>query len=121
MIAYINILISGIILNEHDSNLHVELKRLQNVALLLNRDKCEFQKSLISYLNHRTDSEGIHQTQDKVNAIWKTPISKNVLEHKSYRAFINYYHQYSNNICTLLVPLYTLLQKGVSWKQSLCI
>ena len=65
----------------------------------------------ISYLGHRVDSEGIHPTQDKVNAICKAPTPKNVSEPHSFLAFVNYYHWYLNNISTVFAPL-----KGIPWK-----
>lgn len=41
---------------------------------------------------------------------------KNRLELRSYLDFLNYYHQYLNNISTVLAPLYSLLEKGIARK-----
>ena len=67
-------------------------------------------------MGHRIDSEGIHPTQDKVNAIFKAPTPKNVSELRSFLAFVNYYRRYLHNISTVLAPLYRLLKKGIPWK-----
>ena len=116
-VAYLDdTLISGRTMEEHNWNLHAIFMRLQDAGLRLKGDKCEFRKSSISYLGHRIDSEGIHPTQDKVNAICKAPTPKNVSELRSFLAFVNYYHWYLNNISTVLAPLYRLLQKGIPWK-----
>ena len=116
-VAYLdNILISGRTMEEHNSNLHAVFMRLRDVGLHLKSDKCEFRKSSISYMAHRIDSEGIHPTQDKVNAICKTPTPKNVSELHNFLAFVNYYRQYLNNINTVLAPLYRLLKKGIPGK-----
>ena len=65
-------------MKEYSRNLRAVSMRLQDAGLRLKGDKCEFKKSSISYLGHRIDSEGIHPTQDKVNAIYKAPTTKNV-------------------------------------------
>ena len=116
-VAYLDdILISGWTMEEHNRNLRAVFMRLRDAGLRLKVDKCEFRKSSISYLGHRIDSEGIHPTQDKVNAICKAPTPKNVSELRSFLAFVNYYRRYLNNISTVLAPLYRLLQKGIPWK-----
>ena len=116
-VAYLNdILISGRTIEEHNRKLRAVFMRLRDASLHLKGNKCEFRKSSISYLGHRIDSERIHPTQDKVNAICKAPTPKNVSELRSFLAFVNYYHWYLNNISTILTPLYRLLQKGIPWK-----
>ena len=82
-----HILISGQTMEEHNRNQCAILKRLQDAGLCLKGDKCEFRKSSISYLGHRIDSEGIHPTLDKVNAICKAPTPKNVSEQHSFFSF----------------------------------
>ena len=103
-------------MEEHNRNLHAVFTRLRDAGLRLKGDKCEFRKSSISYLGHRIDSEGIHTTQDKVNAICKALTPKNVSELHSFLVFVNYYRRYLNNISTVLAPLYRLLQKGIPWE-----
>ena len=88
IVAYLDdILISGRTMEEHDRNLRAVFMRLRDAGLRLKGDKCEFRKSSISYLGHRIDSEGIHPTQDKVNAICKAPTPKNVSELRSFFSF----------------------------------
>ena len=67
-------------------------------------------------MGHRSDSEGIHSTQEKVYAIRKAITPQIVLELCSFLAFVNYYYHYLNNISTIQAPLYKLLQNGISWK-----
>ena len=71
-------------MEEHNRNLRTVFMRLRDAGLRLKGDKCEFRKSSISYLVHRINSEGIHPTQDKVNAICKAPPPKNVSELRSF-------------------------------------
>ena len=96
-------------MEENNRNLRAVFTRLRDAGLRLKGDKCKFRKSSISYMGHRIDSEGIHPTQDKVNAICKAPTPKNVSELHSFLAFVNYYRRFLNNISTVLAPLYRLL------------
>ena len=56
-------------MEEHNRNMRAVFTRLRDAGLRLKGNKFEFRKSSISYMGHRIDSEGIHLTQDKVNAI----------------------------------------------------
>ena len=114
-VAYLND-ISGRTMEKHNRKLRAVFTRLHDAGLCLKSDKCEFRKSSISYLGHRIDSEGIHPTQDKVNTTCKALTPKNVSELRSFLAFVNYYRRYLNNISSVLVPLYRLIQKGIPWK-----
>ena len=119
-VAYLNdILILGQTMEEHNSNLHAVLKRLQHAGLHLRSNKCEFKKLLISYLGYSIDSEEINLTQEKVNAIRKAPTPRMCQNCIVFLAFVNYYHCYLNNISTVLTPLYKSLQKGILWKWAL--
>ena len=71
-------------MEDHNCNLRAVLKRLRDAGLRLKGYKCEFKKSLILYLGDTIDSEGIHRTQEKLNAIKKTPIHKNMSELRSF-------------------------------------
>ena len=103
-------------MEEHNRDLRGVFMRLRGASLRPKGDKCEFRKSTISYLGHEIDSEGIHPTQDKVNAICKAPTPNSVSELRSFLIFVNYYRRYLNNISTVLAPLYRSLQKGIPWK-----
>ena len=61
------------------------------------------------YLGHRIDSQGLHPTTDKVDAIRPT---------KLYRveSLLNYYNKFMLNLVTELAPLYQLLHKCTPWK-----
>jgi ribosome assembly protein YihI (activator of Der GTPase) len=54
---------------EHDERLVKVLKRLQSAGITLNRSKCEFQSSSVTFLGHLIDSRGIQADPDKTAAI----------------------------------------------------
>ena len=66
-------------------------------------------------MGHRIDSEGLHPTDEKVEAIVKAPEPKNVSELRAFLGLINYYGKFLKNLSSLLHPLNELLQKDKSW------
>ena len=75
-----DILLAGSTLEEHLRTLEEVLKRVQDAGLRLNRDKCFFLRSSIEYLGHVIDKDGIHPTQEKVQAIKNTPQPTNIAQ-----------------------------------------
>ena len=78
--------------------------------------KCGFMQESVELLRHRIDAEGLHTTQDKLEAIVKAPEPKNVQELCSFLGLLNYYGMFVPNLSTILHPLYKLLQQGYQWK-----
>ena len=74
-VAYLDdLLISGQMMEEHNSNHRAVLTRLRDVRLRLRGNKCEFKNLSILYLSHWTDAEEIHPNKEKAIAI---PIATN--------------------------------------------
>ena len=65
-IAYLDdILLAGVDQADHDANLHTVFDRIRSYGFKLNKSKCYFTKSSVTYLAHRIDSEGMHPTEEK--------------------------------------------------------
>ena len=84
-----------------------------SMALLLK--KYAFFKDSIQFCGHRLDREGIHKTQDKIEAVTRAPSPQNVSQLRSFLGLINYYNRFLPNLSTPLAPLYHLLKKGQKW------
>ncbi len=54
-----NILITGRDMQEHDQNLDKVLKRVREVGLQLNQNKCKFRLTEVSYVGHLITDQGI--------------------------------------------------------------
>jgi len=54
------ILIFGKDQKEHDIRLTVALERIQAAGVTLNKDKCQFNKTLLTFLGHTVDGKGIY-------------------------------------------------------------
>ena len=54
---------------EHNERVKAVFKCIQDAGLTLNKNKCEFGKSRLSFLGHTIDQEGIHADPAKTTAI----------------------------------------------------
>ena len=62
-------IVSGKTDEEHLENLENVLKRLQDAGLKANKEKCEFFRNRVQFCGHETDREGLHKTQDTIEAV----------------------------------------------------
>ena len=68
-------------------------------------------KTEVVYIGHKVDAEGIHLTNDKVEAIGKA------LSPTCVKGLLNYYDSFLPNLSTLLLPLHKLLRKEEKWER----
>ena len=66
---------------EHGWSSH---RRLQLHGIRMKRSKCYFMETLVVYLGHLIDSEGLHATADKMEAIVRDSTPKNVHDLHSF-------------------------------------
>ena len=82
----------------------------------MNKEKCSsFQKEK-AYCGHKIDSDGLHETQAKIEAITCAPRPENVTKLGAFLGLVNYYSKFMPNLASVLHPLYQLLQKEVKFK-----
>ena len=68
-----DILIFGKDQNEHDTQLTAALERIQAAGVTFNKEKCEFNKTSLTFLGHPTDEKGISPDPHKTAAKWPLP------------------------------------------------
>ena len=113
-----DILIGGASEAEHHQRLEEVLQRLETHGIKLRSEKCQLGVSKLEYLGHVIDKDGLHPTQEKVEAILEAKVPENVSELRSYLGMVNYYSHFLPNLATTYAPLYELLRKDVPWKWS---
>ena len=79
-----NILVTGPSDREHLESLKQVLTQLEKAGLRLNKNKCQFLTSEVTYLGYRIDSEGLCLTNEKIRAVQSAPEPTNITEFKSY-------------------------------------
>lgn len=115
-----DIIVQGRTLEEAKDRTMMVLQRLKENNLHVNRNKSKFFQQSVSYLGHVIDSNGLHKSPNKVEAVLKTPAPTSVTELKQFLGLVNYYHKFLPNLATKLHPLYELLHKkrNFSWTKQ---
>ena len=73
------VLIFGKTQEEHDQRSADTLKRIQSAGVTLNKDKCVFNTSTLTFLGHVLDKDGISADPGKTSAISQMDRPNNVL------------------------------------------
>ena len=94
-----NVVMHGSSMEEHDTRLEAVLKRISGSGIKLNKDKCKFRQSLITFLGHVIGENGIRACPNKVKAVidMMPPIEYNRIEE------LHGYGKFHEQICTKLV------------------
>ena len=103
-------IITGRTDEEHLKNLDLVLTRLEEYGLHVNRSKCEFFKDQVEYCGHVIDTQGLHKSKEKVDAVLNAPRPDNLGKLQSYLGLVNYYRRFLPNLSTTLTPLNELLE-----------
>lgn len=114
-----DILVTGVSREQHLDRLREVLRRLQEAGLTLQKTKCDFFKDEVEYLGYVVDKYGLKKSPNKVSAIVKAPVPKDVSKLQSFLGLVNYYRNFVPNASTILSPLYALLQKNCKWQWTL--
>ena len=81
VICYVDdILVTGADDEDHLQTLAEVLRHLQLHGIRLKKSKCHSMDTSVVYQGYRIDSEGLHATADKVEAMERASIPKNVQE-----------------------------------------
>eukprot|EP00731_Ephydatia_muelleri_P004047 Em0002g223a len=111
-----DLLVSGSTEEEHLHTLEAVLDRLSNAGIKLKLSKCFFLLPSVEYLGHVISADGIRPSTEKTRAISNAPAPQNITQLRSFLGLLIYYGKFLPNLSSVLAPLYTLLQKGSSWK-----
>ena len=100
---------------EHDSRLRNVLRRIRDSGLKLNKEKCMFNVSELTYLGHILTSEGVKPDPKKKRAItnMQFPQSKNEL--RTFPGMVNCLRKFVPNLSDITAPLRELLEKDCRW------
>ena len=115
-LCYIDdILVTRASADEHLQNLEEVFRRLQAHGIRMKKSKCSFMNDSVEYLGHIIDSEGIKATPEKIAAIERAPMPKNIQQLRSFLGLLNYYRKFLPNLAMVIQPLNDLLQKDKKW------
>lgn len=81
-----DMIITGKENQQHFDHLEEVLKRLKEHGLRANREKCESFQKKITYCGHVVDQDGLHKTEEKVDAVVHAPRPESVQQVRSFRS-----------------------------------
>ena len=110
-----DILIFGKDQKEHDTRLTAALERIQAAGVTLNKDKCEFNKTSLTFLGHTIDGKGISPDPQKTAAISKMASPKSTTELRRFMGMVNQLGKFSPRIAELSKPMRELLSSKRAW------
>ena len=110
-----DILIFGKDYQEHNTDLEQVFTRLCAAGITLNRQKCEFGKTTLTFLGHVINQHGISPDPLKTAAIREMPPPKSVSELRRFMEMINQLGKFSPNIADFSTPLRKLLSNKQVW------
>lgn len=90
-----DIVISGKDEAEHDARLSATLSRLAQAGVTLNKDKCVFKKSSVSFLGQILSGDGIQADPGKVAAIKEMPTPADVSDLRRFLGMVNQLGKFS--------------------------
>ncbi|CAH2101294.1 unnamed protein product [Euphydryas editha] len=95
--------------NQHAQHLKQLFERLAEYGVLINTGKCEFGKTVVTFLGHEVSANGIKPLQDKVRAIQEYPVPKTVKELRRFLGMINFYRRFVPGAAEKQAPLNVVL------------
>ena len=120
VVCYLDdILVSGPSSHAHEERLMEVLKRLEKHNVKINKGKCIFRSTKMSYLGHEVDQEGIRPSPEKVKALLKAPAPTSSTELRTVLGAFGYYSKYIPDFSTLIEPLRKLVNtKEFEWNEK---
>ena len=82
---------------------------------LANKQKCEFFRDRVQFCGHEID-RGLHNTQEKTEAVVSAPRPENVLQLRSFLRIVNYHNRFLPNASTLLHTSHQLSEQDSEWQ-----
>ena len=89
---------------------------MQDAGLRLRIEKCSIGVKKVSYLGYLIDKDGLHPTDEKIDAIKNAPVPTNVSQLKAYLGLLSFYRRFLPSSASTLEPLHALLRNKTPWR-----
>lgn len=84
-----DILVFGSNEEEHEAQLKLTLKRIEDASITINSEKCKFHQKQPKFLGRVIDKDGIHAHSEKVKSVISTKALTNISELRSFMGMVN--------------------------------
>ena len=110
-----DIIIWGSTLEELHERTHLCLQAIRKSGLKLRKNKCQFDKTSLTFLGHHITADGISPDKTKISAITNYPAPTNVKELQRFLGMVTYLGKFIPNLSKETAPLRKLLEKDIEW------
>ena len=110
-----DIVIWGCSEKEHDDRLKQVIERVKKSGLKLNRKKCEFKKSDITYLGEKIGVHGNQPDPEKVKAVVNMPNPNCKTDVQRMLGLVNYLTKFVPNLSVQTSNMRQLLKDNIEW------
>ena len=101
--------------DDHDSRLDIVLKELSSAGITLNKEKCSFKQSEISFLGQIIGANGVRADPQKVQYLTDLPQPQDVSEMRRALGMVNQLEKFIPDLATVTDPLRALLKDKAAW------
>ena len=98
---------------EQLEHLNVVFNRFKSASLKIKLSKCQFFKTQLHYLGHKTSADGLELLPEKLDAIKKLSPAKNVDKAHQILGLLGYYWSFAPAFADITIPITNLLKKNV--------
>ena len=118
--AYVDdVLVASHSLEEHEQHLRLLLDRFKQNGVALNKEKCEFAVTNLTFLGHHISTKGFEPIEQKVQTITKFPKPQTMKQLRQFLGMINFYRRFIPGCAEILQPLNKMLSPAKSSKKKL--
>ena len=96
--------------NEHLKHLQQIFMRLESFGLFINKDKCCFAQSRVSFLGREVSEKGIKVEEEKIEFIQQQKPPSTLRQLRSFLGLINHYRPHLPHLSEIASPLTNLLR-----------
>ena len=107
-----DVLVYGSTQQEHNQRITAVLERIQSKGETLNPNKCEFSRSLLTFLRHIINQDGIKPDSLKTAAIWEMTTPSTITELLHFMGMVNQVGKFSPKLSQ---PLRELFSNKRAW------
>lgn len=110
-----DIIVSGKTTKEHDTNLRMVLRKLEDAGVTLNVNKCSFRQTEVTFLGHVVSATGVSADPGKVRAITQLDPPLDASEVRSLLGSANHLAKFLPDLADFTKPLRDLLHQDAEW------
>jgi hypothetical protein len=115
--VFINyILVFADTIEEHARRLDKVLQRFEKATLLLQPGKCSFALPQVNFLGYVVSRDGVTASPEKVLAVRKYPLPKNVKEVRCFLGLASLYRRLVPRFAEIAKPMTQLIRKNTQFK-----